>query len=400
MRAAKLKSSHQAAHQQHGALQAVGVFVAIGHRVLAPARCMSSTVGKMSLKPVARGRQRVAAAQRGLHQLARPDAFLMRLPELLAAIGLHPLDAGLAAAAAAPPCTGSSPARENRSCPRRRSRRTAPRARARPSGISTDGVRHVTGRLEPAMNGNPISRDVSYISFGPLPIPGEMLVVEDRHGAAARPKDLHDLLEEFVARILRLALLVLRIVAVLADQHHAVHGQFAAAERQRFGDGRIDLHAGRRAARSRLRSSLSDLVDVERHQIHGRMMMRAVPAVAVEKAVDDVLGVRNAEEVVQTAASFGLCWPRKAKEAIPVPAMKSLLDMCIVSSSARSMFQPAPEGLYQAVQFWGRLHLHHVPALRNDPEFFYIRRQTLRVGGGNDSVIASPDHQDRDAQRA
>ena len=32
-----------------------------------------------------------------------------------------------------------------------------------PSGISTGGVRHVTGRLDPAMNANFISRDVSYI---------------------------------------------------------------------------------------------------------------------------------------------------------------------------------------------------------------------------------------------
>src|SRR5438067_2799111 len=34
-----------------------------------------------------------------------------------------------------------------------------------PSGISTDGVRQVTGKLDPAMNANPILRDVSYISL-------------------------------------------------------------------------------------------------------------------------------------------------------------------------------------------------------------------------------------------
>src|SRR5437879_12412138 len=31
------------------------------------------------------------------------------------------------------------------------------------SGISTDGVRHVTGKLDPAMKANPSSREVSYI---------------------------------------------------------------------------------------------------------------------------------------------------------------------------------------------------------------------------------------------
>ena len=34
-----------------------------------------------------------------------------------------------------------------------------------PSGISTDGMRHVTGKLDPAMYAKPISRDVSYICF-------------------------------------------------------------------------------------------------------------------------------------------------------------------------------------------------------------------------------------------
>ena len=32
-----------------------------------------------------------------------------------------------------------------------------------PSGMSTEGVRHVTGRLDPAMKGNFSSREVSYI---------------------------------------------------------------------------------------------------------------------------------------------------------------------------------------------------------------------------------------------
>ena len=82
---------------------------------------------------------------------------------------------------------------------------------------------------------------------------------------------------------------------MLADQHHAVDRQFVAAQRQRFGDGGTELH-GRMARRaSRLRSFVAHLVDVERHQVHGRTVVRAVPAVAVEKAVDDVLRVRVLE---------------------------------------------------------------------------------------------------------
>ena len=36
---------------------------------------------------------------------------------------------------------------------------------------------------------------------------------------------------------------------------------------------------------------VAGLVDVERHQIHCRIMVGAVPAVAIEEAIDDVLGV-------------------------------------------------------------------------------------------------------------
>ena len=98
-----------------------------------------------------------------------------------------------------------------------------------PSGISTDGVRQVTGRLEPAMNAkSQFAGGVVHLAR-PLPIPGEVLVVEDRHGAPAVAEYLDDLLEELVARIFGLAFFVARIIAVLADEHHAIHRQLAAA---------------------------------------------------------------------------------------------------------------------------------------------------------------------------
>src|SRR3954467_810000 len=45
------------------------------------------------VEAVARGLQRVAATERRLHQILRPQTVLLRLPEILAPIGLHPLDA-------------------------------------------------------------------------------------------------------------------------------------------------------------------------------------------------------------------------------------------------------------------------------------------------------------------
>ena len=47
------------------------------------------------------------------------------------------------------------------------------------------------------------------------------------------------------------------------------------------------------------------LIDIERHQVHGRIMVRAVPAVAIEKAVDDVLRVRVLEIGGDDGGEFG-----------------------------------------------------------------------------------------------
>ena len=65
---------------------------------------------------------------------------------------------------------------------------------------------------------------------------GEVLVVVYRDGAAVLFKDLHDFLEELVARIELLALLVTRIIAVLADHQDGVDREFVAAAAERLGD--------------------------------------------------------------------------------------------------------------------------------------------------------------------
>ena len=65
-------------------------------------------------------------------------------------------------------------------CRRRRSDAQCLRIFA-PSGISIDGVRHVTGGLDPAIIAKPMRRDVSCISFAPSST--RVLVIEQRHGA-------------------------------------------------------------------------------------------------------------------------------------------------------------------------------------------------------------------------
>ena len=105
--------------------------------------------------------------------------------------------------------------------------------------------------------------------LGVVPVPGEVLVVEHGHGAVARPEHLDDLLEELVARIARLALFVARVLAVLADQHHAVNGELAAAAGQGLRDGRIDFHGGESGRAVAAQVVAADLVYIEGNQIHG-----------------------------------------------------------------------------------------------------------------------------------
>ena len=68
---------------------------------------------------------------------------------------------------------------------------------------------------------------------------------------------------------------------MLAYQQYAVHRQFAAAQGQRLGDGGIDLHGGEAGRALAAQVARSDLVHIKRDQIHGRLVPRAVPAVAL-----------------------------------------------------------------------------------------------------------------------
>ena len=79
---------------------------------------------------------------------------------------------------------------------------------------------------------------------------------------------------------------------MLADQQHPVDRQFTPSLAERFGDCGIDLHPGVAARPLTAQIILSDLFDIQRHHIHFGTMMSPLPAIALQEAVDDVLGVR------------------------------------------------------------------------------------------------------------
>ena len=109
------------------------------------------------------------------------------------------------------------------------SRPPKPSARAPSSTIpgrsARGGRRQATGTLEPAIIGKPSVARLVVHPRGARPIVGEMLVVVDRHAPPRAAEDLDDLLEKPAPGIELLPLRVERIVAMLANQDHAIDGQ-------------------------------------------------------------------------------------------------------------------------------------------------------------------------------
>src|SRR4051794_19050391 len=108
-----------------------------------------------------------------------------------------------------------------------------------------------------------------------------MLVAEDRDAAAAGFEHLHDLPEELVTWIQRLASLVLRVFAVLADDDDAIDRELGAAQCEGLRNGRENRHAvplGRRTRQITLRK----LIDIERDKVDVRPAPAALPRVAEE----------------------------------------------------------------------------------------------------------------------
>jgi hypothetical protein len=82
------------------------------------------------------------------------------------------------------------------------------------------------------------------------------------------------------------------MVSTLADQQDAIDGQLSGPPDQGLGDRGIDRQA--RMPRGPLLTKVFPrlLIHGERDDVHQRLMMPALPAVAVEEAVDDSLAMR------------------------------------------------------------------------------------------------------------
>jgi hypothetical protein len=119
-----------------------------------------------------------------------------------------------------------------------------------------------------------------------------MLVAEEGNRAIAGTIDIHNLAKELVARILCLAFFVFRVMAMLTNQDDTIDGQFAAAKRERFGNRGAEPHGRMPRAALSAQIVLADLIDIERHEIERRMVILTMPAVSIQKTVDNMLGVR------------------------------------------------------------------------------------------------------------
>ena len=79
---------------------------------------------------------------------------------------------------------------------------------------------------------------------------------------------------------------------MLGDEQDTIEREAATTEGQSLGNRRVNLYP--REAPDSLMAQVagSDLVDVQGDEIHRRLVMAAVPAIAVQKPVNDVLCVR------------------------------------------------------------------------------------------------------------
>ena len=100
-----------------------------------------------------------------------------------------------------------------------------------------------------------------------------MLVVEHGRRSARLAIGVDDLLEEAPPRIHVLFLLVVRIVAVFADQQHPVHRQLVAASGERLGDRRPQIESVMRRHRG-AQVTFGMLVEIHRDHAGPRAMRR------------------------------------------------------------------------------------------------------------------------------
>ena len=264
------------------------------------------------IEPGPRRRQRVAAAQARLKQLARPHPLVVRLPEPIAAIRLQPPHARLPAfpsfhhtlkrlqrmkIVAVHPPVAHAHRLPNPRAQRHVNRRRAPCHRQR----------------RPGHKGKPhLLRNIIHL-FRPVPPPRKMLVVEHRRGPPAGPEHRRNLLEQLVARIKPLPLLVAPILPVLPHQQHPVHGQLPPPQCKRVRNGRVNLHRGKPPRTLPAQIVLLNLIHVKRHHIHLRPVMPPVPPIALQKPIHNMLRVR-----ILVKNRHNPCNPRSFCHSVPL----------------------------------------------------------------------------------
>ncbi len=165
------------------------------------------------------------------------------------------------------------------------------------AGISTDGIRHVTGRLDPAMKGKPMLAAVSTISRALAQSQDRCLSFQTGVVRPSAPKHVDRLFEEFVAGIKGLPFFVSRVVAMLADDQHAIDGQLVAARAERLGDRGIDRQLLESRGPFAAQVPLGELIDIQRHQVHRRTVVPRFPAKPFEESVQNHFGVRKLAEL-------------------------------------------------------------------------------------------------------
>ena len=235
--------------------------------------------------------ERLAAAQRGLEQRRRPDSLLVRFPEVLAPICLQPLDSRLPALApfhhalhgfqgmdivAVHIAIGDAHRLADASPQRHLHLRHPPRHRQARSGHEREAH---------------LARRVVHL-FRPLPIPGEVLIVEIRNRPAAGAENLDRTVEKLVTRIQCLTLLIARIVALLADVNYAVHGQLSSAQRERLRNAGTELHARMPFGALHTQVAFAALFDVQRHHVQRCVVIDIAKTVAIQDAFKDMLCVQ------------------------------------------------------------------------------------------------------------
>src|SRR5438309_11767391 len=109
-----------------------------------------------------------------------------------------------------------------------------------------------------------------------------MFVVEDRNGSSAVLVHVDDLVEELPARVFCLALFILRVIPVLANEYDTVHAQFARPEREGLRDGGIHFHGRELDGAAAAEIPLPNLIDVKRYHIHLWLMVCTAPPVSVK----------------------------------------------------------------------------------------------------------------------